>query len=108
MAGTVSTHKYSKNGLRHCPRKTKLSSSHRKRCRRAQAWQHIHLIPIFRRQRQVDPYELGTSLVYILSSRPARATEKDLVSKTKAKPHTWTQGHTLRTPGEASILAAQG
>jgi hypothetical protein len=34
------------------------------------------LIPALRRQRQVDLYELEASLVYRVSSRTARATQK--------------------------------
>jgi hypothetical protein len=39
------------------------------------------LISVLRRQRQVDLCEFEASLVYRLSSRTARATQKNLVSK---------------------------
>ena len=39
------------------------------------------LIPTLGRQRQVDFCEFEASMVYIVSSRPARATQRDPVSK---------------------------
>jgi hypothetical protein len=41
------------------------------------------LIPALRRQRQVYLCEFKASLVYIVNSRTARATQRDLVSKEK-------------------------
>ena len=46
-----------------------------KRNNRGQAWWHKNLIPALRKQRQVDLCECEASLVYIASSRTARATE---------------------------------
>lgn len=43
------------------------------------------LIPAFGRQRQVNLCEFKTSLVYILSSRTASATERDSVTKIRRK-----------------------
>jgi hypothetical protein len=43
------------------------------------------LIPALGRQRQVDLYEFEDSLVYRVSSRPARSTQRNPVSK-KPKP----------------------
>jgi hypothetical protein len=43
------------------------------------------LIPAFRRQRQVDLCEFKASLVYRASSRTARATQRNPVSKKKKK-----------------------
>jgi hypothetical protein len=40
-------------------------------------------IPAFGRQRQVDLYKFKASLVYRLSSRPARATQRNSDSKKK-------------------------
>ena len=48
-----------------------------------QMWWCIPLIPELQRQRQVDLCEFETSLVYRASSRIARATQKNPVSKTK-------------------------
>jgi hypothetical protein len=42
----------------------------------------VPLIPAFGRPRQVDLCEFGDSLVYRVSSRTARATQRDPVSKT--------------------------
>jgi hypothetical protein len=42
-------------------------------------------MPVLGGQRQVDPCEFLASLVYILSSRPARATQIDPISKSKTK-----------------------
>jgi hypothetical protein len=39
-------------------------------------------IPAFTRQRQVDLYELQARLIYTVSSRTAKATQRDPVSKT--------------------------
>jgi hypothetical protein len=39
------------------------------------------LIPALGRQKKVDLFGFKASLVYIVSSRPARATQKDPVSK---------------------------
>jgi hypothetical protein len=39
------------------------------------------LITALKKQRQVDLYEFKASLVYIVSSRTARATEMAIVSK---------------------------
>ena len=38
------------------------------------------MIPALRRQRQVDPYEIEASLVYKVSSRTVRATQRNHVS----------------------------
>ena len=38
------------------------------------------MIPALRRQRQADLHELEASLVYRVSSRPARATQRNPVS----------------------------
>ena len=45
--------------------------------------QHTPLIPAFRRQRQADLCQLSASLVYILSSRTARAIEQDYILEKK-------------------------
>ena len=45
------------------------------------------LIPAVRRQRQVDVCEFEASLVYRVSSRTARATERNPVLKKKTKPN---------------------
>ena len=45
------------------------------------------LIPVFGRQRQVDLHEFEASLVYRVSSRRARATQRNTVLK-KQKPKT--------------------
>jgi hypothetical protein len=39
------------------------------------------MCPALRRQRQVDLWEFKSGLVYIASSRTARATQKELFSK---------------------------
>ena len=44
-------------------------------------WWCTPLIPVFRRQRQVDLYELEASLVYRVSSRTARVTQRNPVSR---------------------------
>jgi hypothetical protein len=43
------------------------------------------LIPALRRQREVDISEFEASLVYRVSSRTARATQRNPVSKKKQK-----------------------
>jgi hypothetical protein len=48
-------------------------------------WWIMSLIPEFRRQRQVDLCEFKAGLVYRISSRTARDTQKDPVSKKKKK-----------------------
>ena len=48
------------------------------------------LIPALRRQRQVDLYELEASLVYRVSSRTARATQKPCLTKTNKQTKTTT------------------
>jgi hypothetical protein len=45
----------------------------------------MHLVPALLRQRQVDLYEFEASLVYRVSSRTARATQRNPVSKNKNK-----------------------
>jgi hypothetical protein len=50
------------------------------------AWRPLPLIPALGRQRQILIFELEASLVYIVSSRTARATHRDPVStKTRNK-----------------------
>lgn len=44
-------------------------------------WWWTHLIPALRRQRQVDLYEFEANLVYRASSRTAKTTQWDPVSK---------------------------
>ena len=41
------------------------------------------LIPVFKKERQVDFCEFETSLIYRVSSRTARATEKPCLKKKK-------------------------
>jgi hypothetical protein len=48
-------------------------------------WWRISLILALRRQRQVDLWEFETCLVYRLSSRTARATQRNPVSKNKTE-----------------------
>lgn len=43
---------------------------------------YFSLIPVLRRRKLEDLYELKASLVYIDSSRPVKATRRDLVLKT--------------------------
>jgi hypothetical protein len=50
-----------------------------------QAWCHIPLIPARGRQKQGDICEFKASQVYIASSRLARATQSDPVSKEQKK-----------------------
>ena len=52
---------------------------------------HMPLIPALRKQKQVDLCEFEVSLVYIASSRTARAIEGDPVSKNKTKQNKTTQ-----------------
>jgi hypothetical protein len=40
-----------------------------------QAWWKKPVLPTLRRQRQVDPCKFKTGLIYIKSSKPARATK---------------------------------
>ena len=52
----------------------------------ARWWWHVPIITAFRRQRQGDLFtEIQASLVYKASSRTARATQRNLVSKNKNK-----------------------
>ena len=51
----------------------------------AELWWHTPLIPALRRQRQVGLYEFKASLVYRISSRIARATQRTLSQKKKKK-----------------------
>ena len=44
-------------------------------------WRHMPLIPAFGRQRQEVSVEFEASLVSIASSRAARATQRDSISK---------------------------
>jgi hypothetical protein len=46
------------------------------------------LVPALRRQRQADGYMFKVSLVYRVSSRTARATQKNPVLKNKTKTNT--------------------
>jgi hypothetical protein len=46
-------------------------------------WWLMPLIPAFMRQRQADFCKFEASLVYRPSSRPARATQRNPVSKNK-------------------------
>jgi hypothetical protein len=46
---------------------------------------HMPLIPALRKQKKVDLCEFEASLVYIASSRTARAIQKNIVSKSKQK-----------------------
>jgi hypothetical protein len=50
-----------------------------------QMWWCIPLVPELQRQRQVDLCEFETCLVYRASSRIARATQKNPVTKKKKK-----------------------
>jgi hypothetical protein len=47
--------------------------------KRARQWWHIPLIPALRRQKQMDLCKFEASLVYRVSSRTARATQRDPV-----------------------------
>jgi hypothetical protein len=46
------------------------------------AWWYMPLIPALRRQRQEDLYEFEASLVYRVSARTARTTQRNLSRKT--------------------------
>ena len=59
----------------------------------ARQWWHIPLIPALMRQRQVDLCEIEAGLVYKVSFRTARATQRNPVLKRKKK------GRKKRTPG---------
>jgi hypothetical protein len=43
------------------------------------------LVPALGRQRQADIYEFGASMVYKVSSRTAKATQRNSISKIKNK-----------------------
>jgi hypothetical protein len=47
---------------------------------------HPSVIPALGRQRQADLCELQASLIHRVSSKAARATQRNPVSKTKTKP----------------------
>jgi hypothetical protein len=49
---------------------------------------HMPLIPALGRQRQADPYELKARLVYKVSSRTARATQRNQTLSQKTKNYT--------------------
>ena len=55
----------------------------------------MSLVPALRRQKHKDLDEFENSLVYIVSSRPFRATYKDYThTHTRARAHTHTHTHT--------------
>ena len=47
-----------------------------KKDKSSQVWWHMPLIPALSRQRQEDLYEFEASLIYKVSSRIARATQR--------------------------------
>jgi hypothetical protein len=56
---------------------------------------------VFRKQRQVDLYELEASLVYVSCSRPAKATYYD--AEGKKYTHTHTHTHTVDSMWEKTM-----
>lgn len=56
---------------------------------------HTPLTPVLESQRQIDLCKYKASLVYIVSSRLARATQRDSVSKKKKKGIIWQLGLSL-------------
>jgi hypothetical protein len=69
------------NCLFKCIKHTKKDT---KDLRRGRVWWHMPLIPALGRQRQAD-FEFEASLVYRVSSRTARATQRNPVSKKQNK-----------------------
>ena len=55
-------------------------------------------IPVFRKQRQVDLCEFVANLVYRVSSRTAKATQRNLVSKTNQTKRKRERKKTKRDP----------
>jgi hypothetical protein len=72
----------------------------------ARWWLYTPLIPALWKQRQVDLCEFKASLIYSVSSRSARATQRTLVSK-KQKNLQNTHTHT-QSPMSIHVLEAQG
>jgi hypothetical protein len=92
-------------------------------CTASRAWWRTPLIPALGRQRQADLCEFEASLVYRVSFRTARATQKNLVLKNKTKQSkeytlllkslvgityiSWLTTTYTPVPGEVTALASE-
>ena len=65
-------------------------------------WWHTPLISELGRQKQVDPCKFEATLIYRASSRTARATQRNLVWKTKTKTKQKYPKTTTEKPSQAS------
>ena len=61
-----------------------------------QAWWHTPLIPALRMQRQGNLCEFEASLVYSASSRTARATQRNFVSRNQKTDKQTSKNHVLK------------